>query len=266
MKKLKTIGLIATLIILTLGCSKLKDPAGRRNVGSVPAISNVAPGIFDSKDLVNSYVQFTVDLPSGYQADGAVIEASFSTNSERIEVAQVTSFPATVKLVSGDVIQKLGLAASSISNGDVFTMEVVTTVNGVPYRSNTVLFISVACAFDKTLTVGSYHSVSADWNTNGNITITDDPNDPYTIFVAGLETLDGLDEDKGPLVMHIDPVTYAVVADKTILASSGFGYHNITYSGSGTYSSCDGSFAMTFDISVDEGDFGPFTFTFTKNP
>ena len=266
MEKIKKLGLIAALIILALGCSKLKDPAGRRNVGAVPAITNVAPGIFNSKDLVNSFVQFTVDLPAGYQADGAVIEASYKANSERIQVGQVTSFPGTVKLVSGDVIQKLGLAASSVSNGDVFTIEIVTTVDGVPYRSNTILLISVACAFDKTLTIGSYHSVSKDWNTNGNITLTDDPNDPYKIFVAGLETIDGLNEDKGPLVMHIDPVTFAVIADKTVIASSGFGYHNISYSGSGTYSSCDGSFAMTFDISSDEGDFGQFTFSITKNP
>jgi len=124
----------------------------------------------------------------------------------------------------------------------------------------------VACAFDKNLTVGSYHSVSASWNTSGNVTFTDDPNNPYTIFVAGLETLDNLIEDKGPLVMHIDPVTYAVKADKTVLATDAFGYHNIAYSGSGTYNSCDGSFAMTFDISVDEGDFGNFGFTMTKNP
>jgi hypothetical protein len=266
MKKIKTLGVIATFILIIFGCSKLKDPAGTRNVGAVPAITNVAPGIFDSKDLVNSYVQFVVNLPSGMQADGAVIEASYNTNSERIQVAQITTFPATVKLVSGDVLQKLGLAAGAVSNGDVFTLELVTTVDGVPYRSNAVLFISVACAFDKALTVGSYHSVSADWNTAGNVTLTDDPDNPYTIFVAGLETLDGLNEDKGPLVMHIDPVTYAVKADKTVLASSGFGYHNIAYSGSGTYNSCDGSFAMTFDISVDEGDFGNFTFTMTKNP
>jgi hypothetical protein len=266
MEKIKTLGLTVTILILVFGCTKLKDPAGRRNVGVVPVISNVAPGIFDSKDLVNSYVQFVVDLPAGSQADGAAIEASYNNNSERIQVAQVTSFPGTVKIISGDVLQKLGLTESDVSNGDVFTLELVTTVNGIPYRSNAVLFISVACAFDKALTIGSYHSVSADWNTSGNVTLTDDPNNPYTIYVAGLETLDGLDEDKGPLVMHIDPVTFAVTADKTVLASAGFGYHNIAYSGTGTYSSCDGSYAMSFDISVDEGDFGKFTFNMTKNP
>jgi hypothetical protein len=266
MKKIKTLGLTVTILILAIGCTKLKDPAGRRNIGVVPVISNVEPAIFDSKDLVNSYVQFEVGLPGGFQADGAVIEASYNNNSERIQVAQVTSFPATVKVVSGDVLQKLGLTTSDVSNGDVFTLELVTTVNSVPYRSNSVLFISVACAFDKALTIGSYHSVSADWITSGNITITDDPNNPYTIYVTGLETLDGLIEDKGPLVMHIDPVTFAVVADKTVLASSGFGYHNIAYSGTGTYSSCDGSYAMSFDISSDELDFGIFTFNMTKNP
>jgi hypothetical protein len=84
--------------------------------------------------------------------------------------------------------------------------------------------------------------------------------------VKGIEAIEGVDEDKGPLVMHIDPSTFAVIADKSVIASVAFGYHNFTYAGTGTYNSCDGSYVMVFDISADEGDFGSFNFTFTRNP
>ena len=266
MKKIKISGLVVLLIFTLSACEKQKDPAGARNAAGVPVISDVNPGIFNSKDLVASYVEFSLSLENGIKADKAVIEASYDNNAARINIAEITSFPATVRIVSGDVIQKLGLTAGNIVNGDVFTLEVLLTANGMTTRSNAVLNVSVACAFDPTLTVGSYHSVSASWASEGNITLTADPADPYTINVSGIEAIEGAVEDKGPLVMHIDPATFAVTADKSVIASDFFGYHNITYSGSGVYSSCDGSFEMNFDISVDEGSFGRYAFTFTKNP
>jgi hypothetical protein len=266
MKKIKILGLILTLIIVIFSCEKLADPAGSRGTAVVPAISNVDPGIFDSKDLVNSYVEFKVDLASGQQADNGTVVASYNSNNERIKIADITSFPSTVRLVSGDVIQKLGISASSVKNGDVFTVEVLTTVNGVTTRSNAVLSVSVACAYSKAFAIGSYHSVSVDWATNGNITLTADLNDPYTIYVVGLEEMEGVVEDLGPLVMHIDPATYAVTVPKKAIGSSAFGYHNIAYAGSGVYNSCDGSYAMNFTISVDEGSFVINAFTFTRNP
>lgn len=266
MKKMKPIGLIATLILVIFGCTKVVDPAGKRNAAVVPAISGIQPGIFDSKDLVNSFVQFTLSLASGDQAEGADLVASYNGNNAREDITTVSSFPATVKITSGDVIQKLGLNTADIKNGDVFLIEVLTTSNGESTWSNAVLNVPVACAFEAALSTGSYHSVSTDWNSQGNITLTADQNDPYTIYVTGIEAIEDLNEDKGPLVMHINPATYAVTADKSVIASDAFGYHNIAYQGSGTYNSCDGSFAMNFDISVDEGDFGLYTFTFTKNP
>ncbi len=266
MKNLRKIGLIITLIVILFGCEKAKDPAGLRNVAVIPVISNINPGIFDSKDLVNSYVQFDVALESGSTADNAVVEGSYNNNLARVKLTEITSFPATVNLISGDVIQKLGIVPSSVVNGDLFTMELVTTANGITTRSNAVVNVSVACAFENSLTVGSYHSVSLDWNSAGNVTITADVNDPYTVYVSGLEALEGQDEDKGPLVMHIDPSTFAVTADKTVLVSlATWGDHNITYSGSGTYNSCDGSYTMNFDISATEGSYGRFLFNITRN-
>jgi hypothetical protein len=267
MKKYIITGLIFILMSGTFSCEKLKDPAGERNVAGVPAITDLNPGIFDSKDLVNSFVEFKLNLQSGFTAEKVVIIASYNNSNEWTDITEITNFPATVRLVSGNVIQQLGLAQGDIANGDVFTFQVEFTENGKNYFTNSVINVPVACAFDPALTKGSYHSVSAEWVTDGNVTITASPTDPYTIYVAGLETIDGNVEDLGPLVMHINPITYAVTAVKTTLVSTvSWGpYHNLAYAGTGVYNSCNGTYEMNFEITVTEGLFGTFGFTMTKN-
>lgn len=266
MKNILTSGFIITLLLLAGGCeTDEKDPAGPRGLAVIPIISDIEPGIFDSKDLVNSFVGFNVSLEEGTSADKVEILGSYNGDLSRTKISEITGFPASVKIVSGDVIQKLGIPAADVVNGDVFTIELLTTGNGVTTRSNSALNISVACAFDEALTIGSYHSVSADWNSEGDITITADPDDPYTLYVSGLEEMEGLVEDVGPLEMHIDPATFEVVAGKSVLASDAWGYHNLAYEGTGLYNSCDGSFNMSFTLSVDEGSFGINGFVFTRN-
>jgi hypothetical protein len=201
----------------------------------------------------------------------------------------ITTFPTTsADITIGTLVDVLpGLESlNDIVLGDYFRFYVdITLEDGTVIHGNDTLYASfdpavanlpgsslnvvytVACELDPALTVGSYYSYSApsDWNSAGDITITADPVDPNTVYVAGLETNDGLDEDQGPLVMHIDPITYVVTADKTVLASDAWGYHNIAYAGTGTYNTCTGLYKMKFTISVDEGDFGEFVFTFTRN-
>jgi len=267
MKRIKTIGLIITLIMILFSCEELKDPAGQRNIAVIPVISDIDPGIFDSRDLKNSYVAFVISLSAGTNADKVTVVASYEDNSERITITEVVSFPATVRILSSDVAQKLGIALDEINNGDVFTFELLTAANGLTTFSNAVLSVPVACAYDAALATGSYHSISTDWNSEGDITISVDPDDPYTVYVAGLEEIEGLDEDQGPLVMHINPATYEVIADETVIASDGWGYGSISYSGNGVYSSCDGSYTMYYDISLSAlGSQGTFKFDFIRNP
>jgi hypothetical protein len=258
---------ITVSIILIAGCEQLPDPAGVRGVAVIPAITDINPGIFDSKDLENSYVEFKVILPEGTNADKVTVTGSYAGNIKTVELAEVTSFPATVRLASAEVADKLGIELADISNGDVFTFELITDANGVITRSNAVLFVAVACAYDPALALGSYHSISSDWNSEGDITLTPDPDDPYKIYVSGLEEMEGLVEDQGPLVMNIDPVTYEVTVPEKTLASEAFGYGSISYSGHGVYHSCDGSYVMYFDISLtDLGSQGTNKFDFTRNP
>jgi hypothetical protein len=201
----------------------------------------------------------------------------------------ITSFPSSADFSIGSLVDILPLLddINDLALGDYFrfyvdiTLEDGTVIHGndtlysafdpaiynLPGSSLNVVY-TIACALDYSLTYGSYRAVCADWAVDGNVTITQDPVDHNTVYVAGLETIDGLDEDGGPLPMHIDPVTFEVTADKTVLASLvtwGAPYHNIAYEGTGTYNTCTGTYEMKFTISVTEGNFGDFNFTLTRN-
>lgn len=258
---------IAALLVLFAGCEELPDPAGLRGVAVIPAITDINPGIFDSKDLEHSYVEFRVNLPEGTQADKVTVTGSYGNSGESVILTEVTSFPATVRLASADVADKLGIDLDNIVNGDIFTIELLTEAGGITTRSNAVLFVAVACAFDSDLATGSYHSESAGWNSEGDITLTPDDEDPYRIYVSGLEEMEGLDEDQGPLVININPATYEVTVPEKVISSDAWGYGSISYSGHGVYNSCDGSYVMYFDISLSSlGNQGTYKFDFTRNP
>jgi hypothetical protein len=266
MKNLRSIGPVLVLLVMFFGCEEAKDPAGRRGVAVIPVISNINPGIFDSKDLQNSYIEFVVGLDEGKSAEKVTVLGSYEGNLARVEMASSTTFPATIRITSADAISKLGLTAEEISNGDLFTFELLITANGITTRSNSILNVSVACAFDPALTQGSYHVVSGDWGSEGSVTLAADPDDPYTIYVTGLQSIEGQNEDHGPLPMHINPATFAVVADETLLASDYFGYGASTFKGTGLYNSCDGSYVMNFEISIGAyGSQGIFRYDFTRN-
>lgn len=251
-------------MMYSISCEELPDPAGERGVAVVPGITGLNPGVFDVNDLENSFVHFTVVIPEGASVTGAKLVGSYNNNHADVTITELTSFPAVVTITSADAAQKLGIAVADLERGDVFDFELLVTSGGRTTRS-TPLVIPVACVYTVSMSTGSYHSISADWNSEGDITLTSDPLDPYKIYVSGLEEMEGLTEDLGPLVMYIDPVTYAVTVPRKAIASDAFGYHNIAYEGSGTFSSCEGTYTMTFEISVDEGSWGTNGFIFTRN-
>jgi hypothetical protein len=253
MRKINILSLIFTLIMMFLGCEKDKDPAGQRNIAVIPVISDVNPGIFNSTDLENAFIEFKASEPAGKKIDKITIIGSFGNNSEEIMIKEITTFPATVRITSSDAAQKLGIALNTIKNDDVFTFELLTLANQITTRSNAVLYVPVACAFNEDITVGSYRAVSG-WPSDNNVTITADPEDPYTLNIKDLAVLDGAVEDLGPFVIHINPATFEITADEKLLASDYFGYGGVTFSGSGVYNSCTGSYVLNIDISV--GSFG----------
>jgi hypothetical protein len=265
MKRFKIFGLIATMVLTFASCeTEVIDPAGLRGEGVVPSISNVNPAVYDSNDLENTFVQFSVGIDDPAVSE-AIIVASYKNDLRRTEVARLSSFPATVKLQLKDVASKLGIQLGSVALGDVFNFEVLTVQGGQTYRSNAALNAAVVCAYNPALATGNYRAVSADWAVDGTVTITADPDDPYILYVSGLAALDGVTEDLGPLKLEVNALNYDVTAVKTVLASQAFGYTNFAYAGSGKLNTCDGTFTMLFSITVDQGSFGSYDFTLTRN-
>lgn len=267
MKKIKIFGLIITLILFILSCEEEADHAGKRNAGVVPLISNVDQALFFAADLNSSFVEFDVSLAAGDAASGGSIEVSFNGQAERVEIQTISSFPAAdIVLTAPDIIAALGMDLGDVTGGDVFNIEVLTTNDGLTTRSNAALNVPVACVYDPLLPSGSYNAYSSEdfWNVDGIVTLAVDATYDTIIYVTGMAALDGLTEDLGPLVMHIDTKTYEVTADKTVLASGAWGYDNFFYEGYGTFESCGGTFTMYFTIGVDQGTWGTFPFTLTK--
>jgi len=259
MKKIKIFRLTIILVALLFGCEEAKDPAGQRNVGIVPLLTDVS-GLFIGGEP-SSFVQFKVDLQEGATVENAQVVVSSGDAFQRVKIADISSFPSDFTFTLGDVAAKLG----EINEGDVIYIEVVTSRNGMATRSNAALALVVFCQYNVNLAAGNYHSLSTDWNSEGDISIKADAADQFTVYVTGLAAIEGLDEDQGPLVMHINPATFEVIADKTVLASDAWGDTNIAYEGTGLYNSCNGLYEMAFTISVDQGEYGTFAFTFTRN-
>jgi len=259
------LGLLIGLFVL-VGCEdSVTDPVGLRDSGVVTTLSDINPAIFVYGELDDSYVSFTVNKDEDASIDEAYIVGSHNGTSQRTKIKGISSFPAEVNISAVEVAQALGLEIAEIKSGDFFVLEVITVSDGLLSRSAGSFRVRVVCSFDPALSFGAYTASAPDWELNGGVSITADEEDPFTIYVSGLAALDGVTEDLGPLVMKIDPLSFNVVAEKTKLASSAFGYTGFSYAGSGTFDSCTGTYQMLMSISVDQGGFGSYEFTFTKN-
>ncbi len=288
---------IKILLILAVGAMVLpmcqKDPDLR-----IPDLQlGVVPQILKNTDLDQTIDIFNPEVFEG----GVDVDLLFDDMPQKMDImvayndsnrallrGNVTSFPVSVDFSMNDLLDLIPELDSveQLNPGDFFRVYAVTTlkdgtvIDGLDslyaaYNSsisnqpgsNVDVKYTVVCPFDPDFAIGSYRCVSspADWNVDGDVTITQDATDPTKFYIAGMAELDGATEDLGPLVMHIDPVTYAVTVDKTILASDFYGMHNFSYAGKGTYNSCDGSYEMSLAPTVTEGGWGTFPYTFTRN-
>lgn len=264
MRKIKILTLLAAMVLGFTACkTDVVDPAGPRNEGVIPTISNLNPAVFDVNDPENTFIKFDLDATSAVSEVKVI--ASFNGDLSRTQFKSYTTFPLKDEMIyMRDVASTLGITLDDITPGDVFNLELLTVQGSDTYRSSAVINAAAVCAYDPEMVSGSYKAVSADWEVDGPVTITVDPEDEYTIYVAGLAELDGLTEDKGPLKMVVNPLNFEVTAERTVLASIAFDYTNIAYEGFGLLNTCDGTYEMNFTITVDQGSFGQFPFTLTK--
>lgn len=289
---------IKILLILAIGAMMLpmcqKDPDLR-----IPDLqTGVVPQILKDTDLDQTIDIFnpevfagSVDVDLFFEDMPQSMDIMVAYNDDMDMRAplreNITSFPVSIDFTMNDLISLIPEfdSVEQLNPGDYFRVYAVTTlkdgtvIDGLDslyaaYNSsisnqpgsNVDVKYSVVCPFDPDFAIGSYRCVSEEWAVDGPVTITQDPTDPTKFFVDGMAELDGAVEDLGPMVIHIDPATYAVTIDKSILCSGWYyGYHNFAYEGTGTYNSCDGSYEMSLKATVTEGTFGTFGYIFTRN-
>jgi hypothetical protein len=266
---MKNINRLLTLIIIlgltVMGCDyEIDDPSGDRNlIESTPVIENLNPSIYLAADKANTYVAFDVTAGEGGQSMDAIIEVSYNGGQQRAQLDEFT-IPATgLEVALADVANALGISTDDMKGGAYVNIEVLTKAGDKYYRSSAAVNPLIACDYISDDYVGSPNASSAGWGVNGPVTVTVDPADPFTLLVAGLETIDGLDEDQGPLPLIIDPASYAITVPKTILASDAWGYTNIAYEGTGSLNTCSQAIQLNVEITVDQGSFGSYTFDIT---
>lgn len=267
MKKNNIIAFFFAFALLLGGCEDTNENlVGSRGIAVVPVISEQTPESPVFSDLTeDSSVSFTVDLQEGDAVDNAEVEIIYEGESGVYE--QISTFPASFTITAPEILSTLGLTESDISLGTSFYVYIITTSQGISTRSQTAIQIKLPCEFDHGLAFGSY-DVESDWyaEPGGKVSITADEEDPYTVYVSGLEVTggEGLVEDNGPLKMVIDPATFAVTVEKHMLSSDAWGYGPIYYEGTGSFSSCDGTYNMLFTISIPGVLESAYSFTMTR--
>lgn len=264
MKTYKILAFMAAMVLTFSACeTEVEDPAGLRNEGIIPSVTNLKPAVFDVNEPAETFIKFDLDVAPG--VDKIIVVASYNGDLRRSAIQEFSSFPAKdVKIYMRDVAAALNVKLEDIAPGDVFNLEMLTVQGDKTYRSNAVVNAGAVCAYDVDNVTGAYYAVSDDWGSEGPITITADPANPFILYVSGLATMDGLVEDGDPLKMVVNELDFTVKAEKTVIATAFFQYTNGAYEGFGNLNTCDGTYKMFFTISVDQGSFGQNAFTLTK--
>lgn len=240
-----------------------------RGENVAPVISDFKPANFTT-DLENSILQFTVSLPKGETVEKGIIEIMH--NDQTVQLKEISTFPYTATVSAREVAEALNMSLDEITTESVFYLYVRTVKDGRSTVANTASHkVNVFCAFDTDLTTGNYRLVSTDWEIEGDVKFIADENDPYIVYIEGIQVVEGLTTGTGNTVkLTINPDTYAITGGATVLAKdlSEWGlssYTNYTYTvANGTYNPCDGVYTVNFTIAVDQGGWGTNKFIFTR--
>jgi len=267
-KYLLYISIFATLAFLS-GCENTNENlVQERGVDIALPAFEAAPAFF-TEDLASSYVAFDlVELPEGTTIDKTEIEVVY--NGQSIIFREI-SLPTEVRVTAYELIAAFELSPDDIKVGDVFFLYILITKEGRATRSPAAMQIPVTCDFNADLTSGIYNFSSADWEVSGKVTIEVDPEDPYKLFILDYAKAEGSGNATGERIeLNINPNTFNISGPKATIAENMAHFEVPSYTNysfepiEGTYNSCEGSYTVTFAITVDQGSFGSYAFTFTR--
>jgi len=131
------------------------------------------------------------------------------------------------------------------------------------------------CDFAPSMLVGKFNYESKTWAEMGSLTLEADPDDPYKIYILGIPT-EGLTWNGNKILLNLEPwaegkTQLALSGPKTIVAvdTHQWGpddtYDDFAFEAlSGYYRICEEDFIINFRLSVKQGTFGTYAFTFKK--
>ena len=262
--------LFAALFLIT--CSEYENPVKERGTYAAPLMSDPDPAYF-TDNIEASVVKFDLSLPQGQSVDKAAIEV---TSKGKSAIIKEISLPAKdVTVTASEVLSALSISVSDYNLGDVFFLYVLTTKNGVTTRSGAAFAIPVVCFFEPGMLTGKFYYISEDWDEEGSVTITADPNDPYTVYISGMAETQGLTGNGGRIHLKMNPANFSITGDRSVIANNLLewdfpaNYLDYNYTAmSGNYSACDDAYVLTFRIQVllngSYTGWGNFLFTFTR--
>lgn len=264
----KYIFVITAALFVLISCENTNENLVQERGKAVNVgMSEAVPAFFIGGDVESSYVAFDLELAEEDNIDNAELEVVYG---DKKAILRSIDIPSTdMKVTAAEIVQALGISPDAIKVGDVFYLYVLTTREGMTTRSTAALTINVTCEFDASLTTGNYKVESADWEMSGNVTLEADPNDPNKIYISGYAEQEGLVSNGNRIELNINPNSFNITGPSVVIANEAFGYTNYTYQPlSGSYSSCDGTYTVVFDISViyqgSPAGWGPNTFVFTR--
>lgn len=276
MKYIYQLTILAAFVLLFAGCEDTnEDLVGLRNIAAVPNVTEISPDTYSLslEDLLTETISFKVNLGEGVIVDNAKIEVRYKDKTGILK--EIPSFPADVTITGAEMLQCLSIDESAASLGTSFYIYVLTTSGDVTTRSQTATVImSLPCEFVPSFAVGSYKVVAADWGIDAAVDMVADPEDPNKIHIKGLAKADdGMTSNGNDMIITIDRNTFDITGDKVTLADdcSAWGADYAGYTNyslkvkSGKFDSCSGDYEIVFEITVDQGSFGAFSYVFTKS-
>lgn len=273
MKYIKIVGVLFVSLILMVSCEDTNENlVGSRGIAVIPTISDLTPASPSLSSFSEDTITFTVSLPEGETVDAAEIEVVYEGMSATVK--EISSFPAEIVIIGTDLLDALNITSDDVELGTSMFLYVLTTSSGLTTRSSAYVEAQLPCEFDAALTVGSYYEESEDWYVSGDVTCTAAEGDPYTIYISGIAANEGLASYyNNDLEIHIDPDNYKITGGSILIADdlSEWGSNYASYTNytlgvvDGKYSSCDGTYTINIEATVDQGSFGTYEFVFTQN-
>ena len=181
------------IVLLLPGCFKEEDELMQsyKKAGQVFVSISITNAIIPTTDLQNSYAGFTIDEVKG-KFDKLSIRTYFKKNNSSAILDEFTSIPTDeLQYTIAEMAEAVGYSVDDIKAKDQFSIEVLTTVNGVTSASRDASFNASIIYVDRFAGIYDVEAVSffspGDWDEYWPaVLISPNEQDTTTYLISGI--------------------------------------------------------------------------------